>query len=997
MDSMGAGPAEPLMNKDMLDRLIVARLIESPPENYPQTPVQYLLGCYRRADDELRSRTVAENPQLLSTGQSCKDLVVNYAGLTIPGGIVPHIGAEAEAAERKGPLQLLDSLDARFNPGALGMSAQRIVALPVGFLEDLSAKLVADENEEGLKELMRPIVKELARRAKSTSAMGDFAPPLASVHFLVGIEHVAKALVGLREWLPNLQDITGRGIEAPGSSWLGPCFCPSPVDDQLVNSQPNVGEQCFSDPDNRRPGDMQQSIRTLQLASKQIHNELFAIVKCLLGKGTRDAMIDWLAGVMEGNKERAKMQVDPLKAASHGFFINHNAVMLRLAGPFLDPTSPNFWKRVDVRYIAHNPRLDFSEDTKISATLQDDAAWRERVASSAEASSSDGATANGGGSAKRHIDYHFICECFFMTLKSLHLGLAKMVDDYIQMGQRIPRLQPYVQDIEEQMAGSAGMSMPENLSMQLQLRQMKKTLSFLQGAVMSMGSILQDQDFMGDVLAFYRLVASWLLSVAYPPCHGNPSAVELPLPGPAPIEFTTLPEWFVEDIIDLLTILSRFNPPILRNAQMDEIMMMMLAFMDGPKFVRSSHIRAKMAELLHLWLPQEDTSGRLGRFSSSRSQLSSSLSYLFQAHPSVLQHLAPALIRLYVDVEVMDTQNNFYEKFQYRMYIGEILAHLWEQPSHREAWVKFAEREGTGAQAYVRFANMLITDAQYLLDEALRRLEYIKQKEVLISDPVAWAAVPPEEQREVQAEMSQNGAHAKSFLIYAQVTMYLLNFSTEQVTGTFLLPEMVGRTAGTLDYFLMYLTGPMRRKLAIKDADKYNFKPRELLLNIIQIYLHLSSADRSGLFARSIATDARSYNPSMFPEAAKVLSSAQMLSPPEMATLDILAQAVADARVLEEEKEDLLQDVEVPEEFQDPLMADLMEDPVQLPSSGYIMDRAQIVRHLLTDQRDPMNRQPLTPDMLVPQPELKKRIEAWKQETISARRQQLEQQRQQQQ
>eukprot|EP00983_Pelagomonas_calceolata_P107400 1159340-Pelagomonas_calceolata.AAC.1 len=33
----------------------------------------------------------------------------------------------------------------------------------------------------------------------------------------------------------------------------------------------------------------------------------------------------------------------------------------------------------------------------------------------------------------------------------------------------------------------------------------------------------------------------------------------------------------------------------------------------------------------------------------------------------------------------MDTQNNFYEKFQYRMYIGEILAHLWEQPSHRYA------------------------------------------------------------------------------------------------------------------------------------------------------------------------------------------------------------------------------------------------------------------------------------------------------------------------
>lgn len=103
----------------------------------------------------------------------------------------------------------------------------------------------------------------------------------------------------------------------------------------------------------------------------------------LLGKGTRDAMMAWLAGVMEGNAERAKMQVrvyvcvrphthtcwgrrrlqgcvcprglitppppyaqmDITKAASHGFFLNHNAVMLRLAGPFMDPGAPNFWAR----------------------------------------------------------------------------------------------------------------------------------------------------------------------------------------------------------------------------------------------------------------------------------------------------------------------------------------------------------------------------------------------------------------------------------------------------------------------------------------------------------------------------------------------------------------------------------------------------------------------------------------------------------------------------
>jgi len=32
----------------------------------------------------------------------------------------------------------------------------------------------------------------------------------------------------------------------------------------------------------------------------------------------------------------------------------------------------------------------------------------------------------------------------------------------------------------------------------------------------------------------------------------------------------------------------------------------------------------------------------------------------------------------------------------------------------------------------------------HMQDEALRRLEFIKQKEVLMSDPMAWSAVPPE-------------------------------------------------------------------------------------------------------------------------------------------------------------------------------------------------------------------------------------------------------------
>jgi hypothetical protein len=44
------------------------------------------------------------------------------------------------------------------------------------------------------------------------------------------------------------------------------------------------------------------------MASKHITGELHGIVKALLGKGTREEMVAWLANALNGNKERAKMQ-----------------------------------------------------------------------------------------------------------------------------------------------------------------------------------------------------------------------------------------------------------------------------------------------------------------------------------------------------------------------------------------------------------------------------------------------------------------------------------------------------------------------------------------------------------------------------------------------------------------------------------------------------------------------------------------------------------------
>lgn len=88
MDSMEQHA--PCMDSELLDRIIVARLIESPPTGYPQAPLHYLLGCYARSSEEQRSRAVLEDPKLLATVASCKELIVSYAMLCLHG-VVPQV------------------------------------------------------------------------------------------------------------------------------------------------------------------------------------------------------------------------------------------------------------------------------------------------------------------------------------------------------------------------------------------------------------------------------------------------------------------------------------------------------------------------------------------------------------------------------------------------------------------------------------------------------------------------------------------------------------------------------------------------------------------------------------------------------------------------------------------------------------------------------------------------------------------------------------------
>ena len=82
----------------------------------------------------------------------------------------------------------------------------------------------------------------------------------------------------------------------------------------------------------------------------------------------------------------------------------------------------------------------------------------------------------------------------------------------------------------------------------------------------------------------------------------------------------------------------------------------------------------------------------------------------------------------------------------------------------------------------------------------------------------------------------------------------------------------------------------------------------------------------------------------------------------------------------DEQKKKLKVIEEVPEEFCDPLMCTLIENPVELPEGKIIMDKDIISRHLLSNETDPFNRSVLTIKMLEDhnnRPEVKVKLESF--------------------
>ncbi|KAK1573086.1 hypothetical protein Q3G72_008580 [Acer saccharum] len=954
------------LSRELMERVLIDRLSGSFQSAEPA--FQYLINSYRRAYEEGKKIGNMKDKNLRSDMESvvrqAKKLLVSYCRIHLANP--DCFGANDAPNNKLSVSPLLPFIFSEVGGGLDGFgtsSSSGGVQCPPGFLKEF----FEEADFDSLDPILRGLYENLRGSILNVSALGNFQQPLRALLYLLSFPVGARSLVNHPWWIPKGVYLNGRVIEM--TSILGPFFHVSALPDHTIfKSQPDVGQQCFSEASTRRPADLLSSFTTIKTVMKSLYKDLGDVLLALLKNiETRENVLEYLAEVINKNSSRAHIQVEPLSCASSGMFVNLGAVMLRLCDPFLDGSLTKRDK-IDPKYVFYSNRLDLRSLTALHASSEEISQWinkdnpgsidgsrqhsdgENRLLQSQEATSSSNIasepsllnvnpTSSGGGGKSK---YTFICECFFMTARVLNLGLLKSFSDFKHLVQDISRAEDALATLKA-MQGQTPSS-----QLELDISRLEKEIeTYSQEKLCYEAQILRDGDLIQHALSFYRLMVVWLVGLV--------GGFKMPLPSTCPMEFACMPEHFVEDALELLIFASRI-PKALDGVVLDDFMNFIIMFMGSPNFIRNPYLRAKMVEVLNCWMPR-------------RSGSSSATATLFEGHQMSLEYLVRNLLKLYVDIEFTGSHTQFYDKFNIRHNIAELLEYLWQVPSHRNAWTQIAKEEEKGV--YLNFLNFLINDSIYLLDESLNKILELKEIEAEMSNTAEWERRPAQERQERTRLFHSQENIIRIDMKLANEDVSMLAFTSEQIVVPFLLPEMVERVASMLNYFLLQLVGPQRKSLTLKDPEKYEFRPRQLLKQIVCIYVHLARGDKENNFPAAISSDGRSYNEQLFSAAADVLRKIgeDMRVIQEFIELGAKAKAAASQAM---DTEATLG--EIPDEFLDPIQYTLMKDPVILPSSRITVDRPVIQRHLLSDSTDPFNRSHLTVDMLIPDTELKARI-----------------------
>ncbi|BGO95650.1 Ubiquitin conjugation factor E4 [Rhodotorula toruloides] len=905
------------LRADLCDRLMLSRLSLSPsnlvddPERITvvaalppnETSFEYLGSCWRRERTE-RSRVVAKkdsDPQELQRRldvlNQLKGLLVSYIGLVLMDpSMFPqdHVSGKALGALELEPLLIPSSTP--IPPAQL-----QVGDIPSVFA-DLALRFTpsaANDFEGGIEDILSPLFAKWNAHllVNKLDIGGGGAPGSGSV----GWRDILQAVQNLTEIKPIATALTTF------SNWN--VATPSPT------GAPSLPQSYFPEPSTMVRGNIDSASASLRGTLRGVQTSLFRIFDNIVRSSpvAREAVLAYLGQAAALNAKRAAMRVDPNTVSTEGFIINLHAVLLRFAEPFMDASFSKIDK-IDPLYYKQSSRIDVAEDTKINANKQESDEYYNKDSTAAAPAP------------------NFISDIFFLCAQYLHLGPMHAIKEHKGIGQQVSHMQRQLNDME---ADSTWRGTPQEAATKAGIERYKKKIEQWRSFVLAYEVQLLDPDYLAKCASFANLVMAWLVRLVDPKTQHPHVRIDLPLPSETPLAFRMLPEFLIEDITEFLSFTSKYAPQVLETSSQDELMSFMLVFLSTP-YMKNPYLKGQFI-MYYLSRPT---------YTSPRGCLGDVLNF----HQLALKNLMPCLIHAYIEIEITGSHTQFYDKFNIRYYITQLFKLVWSNPTHREALKRESQ---VNFDRYVRFVNLLMNDTTYLLDDALVHLGKIGELQRAMDDQNAWEAQPASERQEKEKLLRQYESTVRSDLDLGHESLRLLKLFSQETTQPFLTREIVDRLAAMLDANLQLLAGPRCQELKVKEPEKYKFRPKELLSDVLQIFLNLGSHEQ---FQSAVAKDGRSYSKELFQRASRIATKTAIKTEEELNELSRMVDKVETIRAAEQEDEAM---GEIPDEFLDPLTFEIMEDPVILPSSHTILDRSTIKQHYLSDATDPFNRQPL--------------------------------------
>lgn len=645
---------------------------------------------------------------------------------------------------------------------------------------------------------------------------------------------------------------------------LGPFFAISPLQNQVPLTY-------FSSPKTRDRAFILNSQRALRLTLQTHQTDLLDIVNPIIknGKIARERLLDWFAICVNTNHKRRALHPDPKTISSDGFMVNVTACLDQLCEPFMTATFAKIDK-IDVDYLRRDPRVDIKEETKLNADQHaSDAFYRQRM----------------GG------DSNFISEVFFVTLAAHQYGteatsarLNSLEKELKDMEKRLEELElerhKFVNDSHSLRMFDAGMKKFKD--------QFDSGLSYKH----AVQGLLLDDLCQARSMQFMRYVIVWLLRLVAPHQDFPTGPLRLPLPEKAPEVFKCLPEYFLEVVISNFKFIMRNMPQIITSTQADELVMLCITFLQSSEYIKNPYLKSGLITILShgVWPVYNRSKGILGD--------------LLFSLPFATQYLLHGLMKFYIEIETTGAHNQFFEKFNTRYEIFQIIKCIWPNPVYRE---QLSTESQVNVDFFVRFVNLLLNDVTFVLDESLTAfIEIHGIAEELKHSPDMDQALRQEKEEHLGAAKGK----AKSYMQLTNESVAMLKLFTEALADAFTMPEIVQRLADMLDYNLDAMVGARSSQLIVENPGEYGFNPKSLLAELVDIYSNLRDKES---FVIAVARDGRSYKPAIFEKATVILKKWALKSPEAIAAWVALLQKFKKAKEVDDQAEEDLG--EIPDEF----------------------------------------------------------------------------------